>query len=434
MLGLLGLREAVSPLFLAHEFAHEFRMESVDQVFGLPSGLANVAGYLRSRFPGDAAAVDRFFELLRRVRAETVSMDPARLDEPMSLTDLDYVTLKHVVDGLTSDAVLKAVLCGLSTCHGTKPSEISFANHARVCFDLYEATARIDGGGDALIRAFRERFRALPVEVRCGQWIAECLDLRADRAGRFRLNTGEEVAAADAVLTIHPRDILTLLPPRSVTPAFRDRVAAFESSAGFFTLFGVVAPEAPEPAFASRIVSLFPLLDIDAMIDPAYDGLPPLLVTLSVERTRSGPVRTLTALEPSFPRHVEPWLDTHTGERPAAYAEYKARGVARVLEHVGRHYPECVAQTRVVDAASILTFRDYLHSPDGAAYGIKQKMGQFNLLGRLPVRNLYAAGQSSLLPGLAGAMMSAFIVCRALLGREAYGEFARRRLCRQEES
>ena len=69
----------------------------------------------------------------------------------------------------------------------------------------------------------------------------------------------------------------------------------------------------------------------------------------------------------------------------------------------------------MMDAASPLTFRDYLNSPDGSAYGVKQKIGQFNLFGRLPLRNTYAAGQSALLPGLVGAMMSSFILARKLL-------------------
>jgi phytoene dehydrogenase-like protein len=71
----------------------------------------------------------------------------------------------------------------------------------------------------------------------------------------------------------------------------------------------------------------------------------------------------------------------------------------------------------------MLTFRDYLCSPDGSAYGIKQKMGQFNLIGKLPLHNLFAAGQSSLLPGIIGAMMSSLIVGRAVIGKELYGKF-----------
>ena len=78
------------------------------------------------------------------------------------------------------------------------------------------------------------------------------------------------------------------------------------------------------------------------------------------------------------------------------------------------HIPEC-REMRVIDTASSLTYRDYLHNPDGSAYGIRQKIGQFNVVGRLPLSNLYACGQSAILPGVMGAMMSAFFVCRNIM-------------------
>ncbi len=92
------------------------------------------------------------------------------------------------------------------------------------------------------------------------------------------------------------------------------------------------------------------------------------------------------------------------------------------------HIPEC-HDMRVIDTASSLTYRDYLHSPDGSAYGIRQKIGQFNVVGRLPLSNLYACGQSAILPGVMGAMMSAFFVCRNLLGREVFSEYMADKSC-----
>jgi hypothetical protein len=59
---------------------------------------------------------------------------------------------------------------------------------------------------------------------------------------------------------------------------------------------------------------------------------------------------------------------------------------------------------------------------------VKQKIGQFNLRGKLPVRNCYAAGQSSILPGVIGAMMSSFIVAQALVKEDDYAEFLKRRI------
>jgi phytoene dehydrogenase-like protein len=98
-----------------------------------------------------------------------------------------------------------------------------------------------------------------------------------------------------------------------------------------------------------------------------------------------------------------------------------------------RSRPEYEASLRVLDAATLLTFRDYLHNPDGAAYGIKQKLGQFNLVGKLPVRNAYAAGQSAVLPGLVGAMMSSFVIARVIVGKADYDRFLSRRLAQLRE-
>jgi phytoene dehydrogenase-like protein len=77
----------------------------------------------------------------------------------------------------------------------------------------------------------------------------------------------------------------------------------------------------------------------------------------------------------------------------------------------------------------VLTFRDYLNSPDGSAYGIKQKIGQYNVVGKLPLRNLYAAGQSAVLPGVIGAMMSSLIVGRTVVGKDRYGALVSQGLC-----
>ena len=49
-------------------------------------------------------------------------------------------------------------------------------------------------------------------------------------------------------------------------------------------------------------------------------------------------------------------------------------------------------------------------------------MGQFNLVGKLSLHNLYAAGQSALLPGIIGAMMSSLIVGRVVVGKEQFGK------------
>jgi len=114
--------------------------------------------------------------------------------------------------------------------------------------------------------------------------------------------------------------------------------------------------------------------------------------------------------------------------RPQSYLDYKQERTEAIKERIFKVFPNYRNNFKVVDTASVLTFRDYLNSPDGSAYGIKQKIGQYNLLGKLPLRNVFAAGQSSLLPGILGAMMSSFMVGRSIIKEEKYADFVGRYL------
>ena len=81
--------------------------------------------------------------------------------------------------------------------------------------------------------------------------------------------------------------------------------------------------------------------------------------------------------------------------------------------------PDLEGKLEFLDSASQLTYRDYL-SPFGSAYGVRQKVNQFNIFGRLPIRNFYAIGQNALLPGVFGAMQSSFVLWRKLIGEQRY--------------
>jgi all-trans-retinol 13,14-reductase len=172
------------------------------------------------------------------------------------------------------------------------------------------------------------------------------------------------------------------------------------------------------------LVSIVPDADLNSMLtyqspEPASG---PLMVLRSNEKGADGAVNTVTALEVEFAESTQGWVQSKLKRRPPAYYDYKRNRTESIVGRIRKFIPEC-SQMRVIDSATNLTYRDYLHNPDGSAYGIRQKMGQFNLAGRLPFVNLYAAGQSALLPGVIGCMTSAFFVCRMILGRDSFREY-----------
>ena len=430
MLNLLGVRERIRPVYYPHEVCHHMVFPSVGATYDIPCGMVNLREKLKRDFPSQRVGLDRFFQRFLEVIARSPTLTVAGLEQSPEPLEEDWVSLQQVLDEHIPDLLVQAILGGFCMCHGTPPREVPFATHCRICFGLHENLSRVENGGQAFVDALVDMLRNAPVEIRTGVTIQSCQEIVDGKAERFVLTDGSEVSAKACVFTIHPRNILELLPREHLSKAFRNRVLNFEPSVAFFALFGLL--EGNPAAEPQPIVSIFPDLDINAMLacrtpEPIAG---PLAVMRSTEQVAGRPVETFTALEVTFPQWTQRWTNTTIRERPGDYYQYKQACAESILQRMETNLNDCRGRLRLMDSSSSLTFRDYLHTPDGAAYGIKQKLGQFNVAGRLPIHNLYAAGQCALLPGIVGAMTSAFLLCRHLLGRETFRRFLARVPCR----
>lgn len=429
MLTVLGIRDSIRPIFLDKENSNQFLFEEEGRMLSVPAGREQCCARFESYFPAERAAVKRYFQMVDRVIEATPSFDLRKISISPDPLDEDHVTLQHVLDSLTQDKTLQAALSVYCMCYGTRPNEVSFANHARVSVGFYDAIARVEEGGDAFIRAFRSAFKQHSIEVRCNTTIKECLDIRDRKVGRLLLSSGEEVTADECIFTIHPHEILKILPRQHFSKAFWDRVESFGSSNGFFSVFGAIDGVELPTDVGPSLMSVVPRADINLLMDPEYVGPQALAIFQSQELVRDKAVRVLTAFEPSYFQQVASWKDSRVGCRPAAYSAYKELHASSICDRIRQVLPEYKDSFKLYDAASMLTFRDYLSTPDGSAYGIRQKVGQFNLFGKLPLRNFYAAGQSAVLPGILGAMLSSFVVARSILDQHQYNTYVSKRLC-----
>lgn len=423
MLKVLDIEKNIEPMFVERRENNCLVFEDDRRSYCLPLGHAEIVEYLKEVFPEDSKAIDTYFDKVTRVCQNTVSMDLRTITMAAEPCDDDYVSLKIVLDSLTDNESLKALLSAYIMCIGVKPSELSFANYSRVAYSLYQSVARVKDGGDAFIKAFRAKAEGSNIDVRTKTYITKCTDIKDRKVGKFVLNTGEEVTAEHCTFTIHPQGVLNTLPDSALSKAFKDRINEFEPSVGFFSVFATVDSDGDIEDFQPSIISLFPNANVDKMFDADKASDSALVLMKSREVFQGKSYNVLNIFEMSFVEDVEEWLDSSFGKRPDSYEVYKAKRKERIVERILKEFPEYKNKLNILDVASMLTFKDYLNTPYGCAYGIKQKMGQFNLFGKLPLRNLYAAGQSSVLPGVVGAMMSSFIIARSLIGKDKYNDF-----------
>lgn len=422
MLKALGVEDRIKPVPFAEEDCTRFVFEDSGNTYAFAGDRAGAMAELKRKFPEEAKSISTYFVKLDAVCEATTSMNLRSIGQSMHMSDEDYMSLTSVLDELFQSSELKAILGGYCLCYGVSPTEISFAKHARMCQGMHDGIVRVEDGGDAFVAALKEKLDDAGVEVRCKTSVVSCEEIESANVGAFRLNNGDLVRFESAVLTIHPQAILDLLPRERLRPAFVKRVEGFQSSFGFFAVFGTC--DAPELLDNFVLLGL-PESDLNALFTPGDRDADSMLFCISGQEKKT---RTLTILEAACPEDYAAWADSSLKRRPAAYNDFKARKTERIVERVTRLVPELKGHFQPLESSTPLTFRDYLNSPDGSAYGVKQLMGQFNLLDRLPLKNLRAAGQSSVLPGVMGAMVSSFIVCRTMGDAEKFDSLVRERL------
>ncbi|MCD4781854.1 MAG: FAD-dependent oxidoreductase [Candidatus Omnitrophica bacterium] len=426
MLIVLGIQDTIKPIVLPDENGQIYVFENDNKKYFLPNGVANFVKELKKYFPEETRGIDDFFSLAKKIYNETSSLDLSRITEAPRVLDEDDISLQEILDKTMKDGHLKGILSTFSMCYGVKPSEVSVANHFRVAYGMYDSVVRIKNGGKAFIDAFNEDFIKLGIEVKTNCTIDKFLDIEKNIIKKFILSDGETLSCDQCIFTIHPKAVVESLPEGHLSKAFLSRINDFEPAAGFFTVYGTI--ESDDPDFVPSIVSILPSQDINVLLEPTNNGCSALVLMTSYEKVQGKIVKVLTAMEPSFTEQVAEWIDSKVGRRPGSYYAYKENKIEQIKQRIYRYNPAYKDSYKIMGAASILTYRDYLNSFECTAYGIKQKMGQFNLFGKLPLKNIYACGQSSVLPGVVGAMMSSFIIARSIVGRDEYDAFIKTRL------
>jgi phytoene dehydrogenase-like protein len=422
----LRLRDRIRPIPLDPDRANHFVFTAADREIPFPYGIPRLTDALHRAFPGERDAIGRFFATAERVAAATPSLRFSTLDQQPHPIPEDEVTLQDYLDDITRDPLLKGTLSALVMCHGSAPSEITLGDHLRLCQGFHEQIATLDGGGASLVHAMLDELRDLDVEIICEEKLVSFSDIRDQRIHRFVLHSGRELVADHCISTLHPKTLAALLPREAFPPAFFRRIADFVDTPGFFTVFARLDGP-PDPAAARSIVSLYPENDINrlSLLRPPGPGA---LAILHAPTPAADGSTVITAFEPMYWQDVAQWSDSRTGQRPPDYQAWKEAKTREIHNRILAFFPGYRGRLALITAASPLTYRDHLHCHHGCAYGIKHRPGQFNLLGPTRLRNLHAAGQSAILPGVLGTIVASLMVGRMILGENVFRKFIDGRL------
>ena len=366
--------------------------------------------YLAQEFPRETASLRRYQELETEVLRNTPMFDlRAPIGDALTaFSELDQLPLDTLFQQLGFSPELAATLASPALFHGAPPEEVPAARHFRVSYGFEEEMIRLKSGGDALIANFTRELARLGVEVRTNTHIIAFHSF--DDAGHCHaaeLSDGTTLAFDDLFNSLHPAELLPLLPPARQR-GFQRLCAPLQDTCGFFTVFATVDDALPCPP---HLTSYLRSLDFNQILRPDRDE--PFLSTgaiLSHDTRMDGtPVQCLILLAPA------PAPACTAKPSPAE----KEAMTQTVLTHAYKAWPELQGHLSLVAAATPHTYAKHI-PPGHGAYGVRMTTDAPRLMGRLPIRNFYGIGENAFAPGIVGTLLSSFLVARQVLGEESY--------------
>lgn len=404
---------------------------------------------MHAYFPSETAAVDRYLELVgeatRAARpyfaAKAMPRIPALIAGPWMrrgfLRHSDR-SLGEVLDGLTSDPVLKAVLAAQFGDHGLPPARASFAIHAMI-FNHYLGGGAYPVGGSARIaETVAAVIAGAGGELVVGAEVAE-VTVASGRASGVRLADGREIPAPLVISDVGvPNTALKLL--REGAPGRRELCAALERtprSASHICLYLGLAAGDAELGLERSNLWVYESPDQDGDIERflADPSAPIPLAYISFP----------SAKDPDFPRRrpgkatievvglapyewFRPWETARWMKRGDAYEALKAELSQRLIEILEREVPQVRGKIAYQELSTPLSTRHFHDYEAGEIYGLAHTPARFRepaLRPRTGLPGLYLTGQDVCTAGVAGALFGAVLCASSILGKNLLGEISR---------
>ena len=394
--------------------------------FAVPVGMDAFAERLADRFPAERDGIRRVVARLRE------AVEGYGIADADGRTDLDIVRtvegepLLGLLDRHLRDARLRAVLSAHAPLYGVVPAEAPVGLHAIVLYHFLEGACRVRGGGDALAGALVRRLEALGGRLLLRRRVVG-LEVAGRRVDRVVLHDGTELPADLVVTSLHPAQVLDLLSPGVLRPAYAKRVRGQRVGLGHMGIF--LELDGVPRSLVRRNLYSFSSLDPTRFLDDMVDQPQPFYFASAAEPAEEGAPWTVVLTTPLGWERVAAWADTTPGRRPEAYRRLKDALATRVLDRFYAENPEIREQVVAVHSSTPLSTAFFTGAPRGAMYGHYHSVDQMGVY-RPPqftrVRGLVQVGQVVFAPGVLGAMLSVYYGLGRLPGFEGLFDEMRR--------
>lgn len=417
----LDILHRLSIHHISPECMDEICFDATGERYLIPSGreafTARMARYFPAEAEGIRAYVDKIYSL-----TEEVPMFYLRehTPNPMQPHSEEFLwSADRLIAHYVADPRLREILAYLNPLYGGVEGHTPAYIHALINVLYINGASRFIGGSQQLADALRGVIEAHGGAVIAGCEVSE-IAVTDKRVEHVTTADGRRFTADHYISSVHPTEMLRLLPSNPFTRIFTSRLKKIPNSYSAFSLYIDLKPEAmPYIDHTCYYTADYGAMWKQREFDPA--DWPRGFMYMTPPDPEQGRYASRMLVHCIMDYNcVAPWEHTTVGHRGADYEAWKRRCADRVIEKLGRVIPGFADMVSRVYSASPLTVRDYYHTPRGAIFGYMKDCHNY-LYSQLSVftkvSNLYLTGQNINLHGICGVPLTAVNTAEAILGQ-----------------
>lgn len=411
------------------------------RAYDLVAGAERFRAQLKSYFPRDGAAVDKYIAAVRS-SVKWMNLYFAEKAVPRAVAALagglmrapflrwGNRTTADVLRGITGNRELAGVLTAQWADYGLPPEQSSFGVHAMIVSHYFEGGAYPVGGASRIAETIAPVIERNGGKIVSSAEVAEIL-LESGRAAGVRMADGRVLRAPLVVSDAGARNTFEHL-VRGEGAGFqaaRSEIASAKPSMAHLTLYVGVKQAAEQLGLTGTNLWVCPGYDHDGNVerfdkDPAAP-FPVIFISFpsakDPEFVKRHPGRaTIEVVTPVPYDWFSKWGSSQWKHRSAEYDSFKQELAGRLQSELERHVPEVAGKIDYSELSTPLTTRHFMNYEHGEAYGLSATPERFRMRCLTPVtpaRGLYLTGQDVVSLGVTGAFMGGVIAASAILGR-----------------
>jgi all-trans-retinol 13,14-reductase len=426
------------------------RIVIAGQRFDFTAGLERFRADLKSWFPGEVQAIDKYLAAVRACnRMSGLYYAEKSVPGPIAsiaggLMRAPFMrwtrrTTREVLAGFTRNQELIGVLTAQWGDYGLPPAQSSFGVHATIAEHYFEGGSYPIGGASVIAAAMTKQ-----IEQHGGSLVTsadvESILLENGRAAGVRMADGREFRAPLVISDAGAANTYEHLLPRDLAGVntVRTKLRAIAASSAHLSLYLGLSKSAGELGIAGTNLWVYPSFDHDASVARSasdFDAPFPLVYisfpsAKDPDFARRFPGKsTVEAITLVSYEGFANWAGTRWKRRGADYDAFKHGLAGRLRAEIERQVPAATGNIEHAELSTPLTTRHFMNYAHGEIYGLSATPARYALreLGaRTPVRGLYLTGQDASTLGVAGALFGGVVCASAALGKNHFSAVSKR--------